>query len=195
MEDLFFLITLTTLGFCILGLSWFAGSDAPFVPTKFQKIRPLLKRLGIRPGQVFYELGSGDGRMVLEAARLGARAYGVEQSWLRVWYARYLAWKGRVNNAIFYHGDIFRLNYFPADFVYVFLLPEGVKKLEAKLTEELKPGAMVITQTFHFRNWQPTEKINLSRGEQPISKDGRKPGDFWIYRVGVGSEKAHLAKN
>lgn len=176
-------LTIIILVLCVLGLSWFAGNDAPFVPTKIEKINKLFKEVGLKKGQVFYELGSGDGRVVLEAAKSGAKAYGVEQSWLRVWYSRIQAKEQKIPNACFYHNNVFKLNYNPADITYIFLLPGGVEKLEKKLKQELKPGSLVITQTFHFKNWKPIKKMDLTEGQQVISKDGKKMGDFWIYKA------------
>lgn len=176
---------------CLIGLSWFAGTDAPYVPSSMENIRKILKLAGVKKGKKFYELGSGDGRVVLEAAKLEAHSIGIEQSWLRVLYSRYKATKlankldrrsvyGPVpnyssgtrashiecGNAKFYHGDIFKKNYQNADIVYIFLLPKGVKKLEEKLKKELKKGSVVITQTYHFPTWKPYKKLD----------------NFWLYR-------------
>lgn len=155
---------------CIIGLSWFAGSDAPYVPTKMDKIKEVLKLAGVKRGKKFYELGSGDGRVVLEAARLGANSIGIEQSWLRVLYSRYKAFNLRLHpkgaNVSFYHGNIFSRNYQDGNIVYIYLLHKGVKKLEAKLRTELKKGSIVITQTYHFPNWKPFKKLD----------------DFWFYK-------------
>ena len=146
---------------CMIGLSWFAGSDAPYVPTKMDKIREVLKSAGIKKGKKFYELGSGDGRVVFEAAKLGAHPIGIEQSLLRVLYSRYK----KVKNAKFIHGNIFSKTYSDADIIYIYLLPKGVAKLEEKLKKELNKGSIVITQTYHFKTWKPF----------------KKEGDFWLY--------------
>ena len=162
--DLALIISSGILIGCLLGLSWFAGSDAPFVPTKMTNIRKILKLAGVKKGKKFYELGSGDGRVVLEAAKLGATAIGIEQSWIRVLYSR---WKARkIKNARFYHGNIFDKNFADSDIIYIYLLAKGVKKLEEKLKKELKRGTVVITQKYHFPNWKPYKKL----------------GDFWLYR-------------
>ncbi len=149
---------------CLIGLSWFAGSDAPFVPTKMTNIRKILKLAGVKKGKKFYELGSGDGRVVIEAAQLGTDSCGIEQSWIRVLYSR---WKAHhLANTKFYHGNIFSKNYSNGNIVYIYLLHKGVNKLEEKLKRELKKGSVVITQTYHFKNWKPFKKL----------------GDFWFYR-------------
>ncbi len=151
--------TLFVLFLCFLGLSWFAGSDAPYVATKMDHIKKVLKAAGIKKGKLFYELGSGDGRVVYQAAKLGAKAIGIEQSYLRVLYSRYRAKKLKLPEAVFYHGNIFKREYFPADVVYIFLLQRAVDKLEKKLQQELKKGAVVITQRYHFKHWKPFKTI------------------------------------
>jgi SAM-dependent methyltransferase len=161
----------------LLGLSWFAGTDAPYVATAKEKIQDILKTAGVKKGTTFYELGSGDGRVVLEAAKLGAVSYGVEQSWLRVWFARYRAWKVKLPLAHFFHGNLFDRAYFPADIVFIYLLPQGVRRLEEKLKKELKKNSIVITQAFHFPNWKPYKKI-LKK-----TKDDKIGGEFWFYKV------------
>jgi SAM-dependent methyltransferase len=182
--DTLLIICLGLLAGSLIGLSWFAGSDAPYVATREMFSKKILKKAGIAKDKIFYELGSGDGRVVLDAAELGAKAYGVEQSWIRVWYARYKANKRGLKNAIFFHGDIFQRNYYSADIVYIYLLPKGVEKLEKKLKDELKKGGLVITQTYHFRNWKPFLKITPTESEKKqLSKAlDRRAGDFWIYK-------------
>ena len=155
---------------CLIGLSWFAGSDAPYIPTKMDQIKKVLKLAGVKKGKRFYELGSGDGRVVFEAASLGANSFGVEQSLLRIWYSRFKT--SRLNSHIpcgnvkFYHGNVFHRKYHKADIVYIYLLSKAVRKLEDKLKDELKKGSIVITQTYHFPNWKPFKKEE----------------DFWLYR-------------
>jgi len=169
---------------CLIALSWFAGSDAPYVPTKLEAIRKILKMAGVKKGKKFYELGSGDGRVVLEATKLGANSTGIEQSLLRVIYSKWQAKKLGLQNAHFYHGNIFnKINdgVENVDVVYIYLLLKGVKKLEAKLKKELKKGSIVITQTYHFPNWKPFKKIDLSK-EMDFSKDIIGAGKFQFYR-------------
>ena len=171
---------------CMIALSWFAGSDAPYVPTKMAAIRKILKLAGAKKGKKFYELGSGDGRVVIEAAKLKAQAVGIEQSWLRVLYSKYqahnLASHLRGGNVNFLHGNIFSRSYENADIVYIYLLLKGVNKLESKLKKELKKGSIVITQTYHFPNWKPFKKIDLSQ-EIDFSKDIIGAGNFQFYKV------------
>lgn len=164
---------------CFIALSWFAGSDAPYVPTKLSRIKKLLKIIPLK-NKNFYELGSGDGRVVIEAAKMGANAYGIEQSFLRILYSRLKS----VKNAHYIHGDIFKQDLSKADIVFVFLLPKGVEKLEPKLKKELKKGSLIITQTFHFKTWKPYKKILITDKKQPNTQLGENKleGDFRIYK-------------
>src|SRR3989339_861298 len=115
---------------CLISLSWFAGSDAPYVPTKMDQIRKILKLAGVKKGKKFYELGSGDGRVVFAAARLGADSIGIEQSWIRILYSKYQSFRLHPKGVIvsFCHGNIFARNYNNADVIYIYLLHKGVRK-------------------------------------------------------------------
>lgn len=163
--ELTLIITGIILLGCFLGLSWFAGSDAPFVRTRnFAKI---LKTVDVKKGKKFYDLGSGDGRLVLEAAKMGADSFGIEQSWIRVLYSRYMAKKLNLPNAKFIHGNIFFRNYVAGDIIYIYLLQKNVEKLEPILKQDLKKGSKIITKDYHFKNLEPIKKID----------------NFWIYQV------------
>lgn len=176
----------TLLG-CFIALSWFAGTDAPFVPTKSAVVEKILKLITDKKKSLFekkfYELGSGDGRIVMEAARLGANAVGIEQSIIRVLYSRFSAWRKGLKNAHFIHGNIFKKSYADADIIFIYLLPKGVAKLESKLKKEIKKGAVVITQTFHFKNWKPYKKIDLEKVGKKTIWDITGGGNFQLYQV------------
>ena len=159
-------ISLGILIGCMFALSWFAGSDAPFMPTKEEKINKGLNLAGLKKGETFYELGSGDGRVVFAASKIGAKAFGIEQSWLRIWYSQIKSALGH-NKAKFIHGNIFKKDLSGADVIFIYLLPKGVQKLKPKLQNELKKGSRVITQDYHFQDWKPTKKED----------------NFWLYIV------------
>jgi SAM-dependent methyltransferase len=162
----------------LISISWFRGSDAPYVPTKSIRIKKIIELVKLKRGEVFYELGSGDGRVVMEAAKLGANAVGIEQSLIRVLLSR---WKARnLPNAHFIHGDIFHLlsdrkqnEIRDANVIFIFLLPKGVGKLEPLLKKNLKKGTRIITQTFHFKTLKPYKKILISDKNSPNSPLGK----------------------
>lgn len=184
--DITLIISFGILLGCLIALSWFAGSDAPYVAT-IVDTKKILKLAGVKKGKKFYELGSGDGRVVIEAAKLGANAIGIEQSLLRILYSRFKARKLRSHltsgNVEFHHENIFSKNYEDADIIFLFLLPKGILKLEEKLKKELKKGAIVITQTFHFKHWRPFKKIFVGEKTNKYKLGPEKyAGDFYIYK-------------
>lgn len=180
--DITLILSIGVLLGCFLAISWFAGSEAPYVPTKKDIIRDVLKKAGVKKGVKFYELGSGDGRVVLEAAKLKSAATGIEQSILRVWYSQFKSYRQNLKLAKFIHGSIFSRDYKDADVVYMYLLNKGVWRLEDKLKRELKKGAIVITQTYHFRNWRPFLKITPQSNDHSQLANIIGAGNFWIYR-------------
>lgn len=168
---------------CLVTISWFAGADAPFVPTRMELIKKVLLAAGVGKNKKFYELGSGDGRVVLQAAILGAESIGIEQSLLRVLYSKYRAKKLDSTVKIrFYHDNVFNRSYQDADIVFVYLLPKGVLRLEDKLKKELKKNSIVITQTYHFKNWRPYKQIVPPKNID-LSRDIKGAGNFYLYRV------------
>lgn len=160
------LIVLLFLILTLPVLFWFTGKDAPYVATDKNKIRKILKLAGVKKGKVFYELGSGDGRLTLEAALMGAEAYGIELSWVKIWLSRYKAKKLNLKKAHFIRGDVFKHYYQTADIVYCYLLRPATNKMEKQLQSELKKGAVVVSLVFKFKNWKPF-KVS---------------GDFYFYR-------------
>ena len=121
-------------------------------------VERVMKLAGLKKGQVFYDLGSGDGRLVIAAALRGAKAYGVEIDCLRVWYSRFFIWLWRLSgNAKIMDKNFFEVDLSKADVVSVFLLQETNQKMKDKLKKELKKGAKVISCTFTFDGWKPVE--------------------------------------
>lgn len=134
------------------GTEW----GAPFVPMEPEVVTRIMHYARLSPGEVFYELGSGDGRLVMAAAAKGAIAYGVELDRFRVWYSRFWIKLLRLGkNAHIIHANIFDVDLSGADVVFLYLLQETNEKLEAKLNRELKVGARVISAAFNFPGWKP----------------------------------------
>ncbi len=128
---------------------------APWVPTPNQTIRKMLVLSKLRPGEELYDLGSGDGRVVIVAAsEFGARSTGVEIDPFRAYYSRLLIWlgglrgKARVIRSSFYTVDLSR-----ADVVTMYLLQETNDRLKPKLESELKPTCRVVSRVFKF-DWK-----------------------------------------
>lgn len=129
---------------------------APFVPLEPDVVEHVMKLADIKPGQVFYELGSGDGRVVVAAALRGATAYGIEIDRFRVLYSRLWIKLLRLNKrAQILHENIFQVNLSNANIVFMYLLQTTNEALQQKLLLELKPGTKIISVAFTFPGWKP----------------------------------------
>ncbi len=107
-------------------------------------------------GDVFYDLGSGDGRLVIAAALKGAKAYGVETDNLRVLYSRLWIKILRLEKkAKIIHDNIFKTKISNATVVCIYLLPETNKKLKKVLKKKLKKGTKVVSVGFRIAGWKP----------------------------------------
>jgi SAM-dependent methyltransferase len=137
----------------------------PWVPTKSGRIRKALALAQVRPGEVVYDLGAGDGRVLLIAAReFGARGIGVEISPLHC----VLAWLKIYRSGVRGQASIRRENFYTArlsdaDVVFIFLTSKQVPRLQAHLQAQLHPGARVVTVSADMDGWQPADcdKENL----------------------------------
>lgn len=133
-------------------------AGAPFVPSRREKAERALALAGVEPNELVVDLGSGDGRVLIEAARRGAYAVGIEINPFLVWYSR---WKiqraGFKRKASVQWGD-FRAYPLPqADVVFLYLWPKTVAKLKEKLERELKPDARIVSHAFPLPGWTPDE--------------------------------------
>ena len=140
--------------------------DIHWVPTPDHVVDGMLKIANVGPKDVVYDLGCGDGKIVIAAARLGARGVGVDIDPQRIKEANANAEKAGVTDRVkFILGDIFDPNITISDatVVTLYLLPSLNGKLQPRLQSELKPGTRVVSHAFHgMTNWEPerTEQVN-----------------------------------
>lgn len=129
---------------------------APWVPLEPQVVNNVMELAQIKPGEVFYDLGSGDGCLVIAAAFRGARAYGVEVDRFRVWYSRFCIFIfGLRGKAKIIHANIFNVDLTSADVITTYLLQETNNKLFHKFNKELKPGTRIVSAAFNYPAWEP----------------------------------------
>ncbi len=132
---------------------------AMFIPVRTETVQQAMEYLNLKKGDVFYELGSGDGRVVNAAAMRGATVYGIEVDQLRVWYSRVWIWMLRLPDAHIIKQDFFETDLRDADVVFGYLLPKTLEKLESKFEKELKPTAQVVCIAFPLPNWKLEAKL------------------------------------
>ena len=129
---------------------------APWVPLEPHVIKRIFELVKIKPGDIFYDLGSGDGRMVIAAASQGAIAYGIEVDPFRVFYSRVCIFLfGLTGRAHIIQKNLFDVDLSNADVITIYLLQETNDKLFPKLKKELKPGTRILSSAFNFPKWKP----------------------------------------
>jgi len=134
-------------------LSFFTG--APYIVMRKKEAKRMIELAEIKKGERVYDLGSGDGRLVIMAAKKGAKAIGFEInpflvliSWVKILLA------GVRKNAVVKWRNFWRQDISDADVILLYLITQYMKRMEKKLLKELKPGARVISYTFKFPNWK-----------------------------------------
>ncbi len=123
---------------------------APWVPTPHRTIKNMLKLAEVKPGDKVYDLGCGDGRVIIEAARsFGAKAVGVEIDPMRfLWTKTKVLLFGLSGKVSVLLGNFFKINISDADVVAIYLLQETNIKLIDKFIKELRPGTRIVSNTF-----------------------------------------------
>lgn len=157
------LILLT--GILIVSLVWTHPRGGPWIPSSRTMVKNMLDLAEIQPDELVYDLGCGDGRIIISAARhYGARAVGIELDPLRwLWCRIRVRALGLQDRIEVKRGDLFRLDLTEADVVVCYLLPEATQKLQDKLLRELKPGTRVVSNTFIFPGMRESESVGKAR--------------------------------
>jgi SAM-dependent methyltransferase len=140
------------------------GKDVSWVTTPDALVERMLDMARVTPDDHLLDLGSGDGRLVIAAARRGVRSLGVEYDATLVALAsRRAQTDGLERNASFVKQDLFESDLSHATVITMFLLPELNLKLRPKLLS-LAPGTRIVSNTFTMDDWDPDETVTLSEG-------------------------------
>lgn len=132
---------------------------APFIRSSKIKIKIMLELADIKPGDKVVDLGSGDGTLLLGAARLGAKAEGIEINPFLVFYSRWRAHQAGFKDQItIIKVDFFAYPLRDVDVIFLYLWPKTNKLLKDKLFKEAKAGAKIISSAFPILGWQPTKE-------------------------------------
>lgn len=133
------------------------GKDVVWVPNPEEMVDKMLDLAAVTPNDFVVDLGSGDGRNVIAAAKRGAMALGVEYNPDLVQYSKQNAAKAGVGDkAMFVQGDMFEADISKATVMALFLLPDNLKKLQQKLFD-LRPGTRIVANTFGIEGWEADE--------------------------------------
>lgn len=136
--------------------------DVPYVPTPPSVVNAMLDLAKVKKGDLVYDLGCGDGRIVIEAAKRGARGVGIDIDPDRIAEARRNAAEAGVSDRVqFRQQDLFDVDLRDADVVTLYLLQAVNMRLRPKLLEELRPGARVVSHAFDMGDWEPQDVAHV----------------------------------
>ena len=157
--------------------------DVPYVPTTEEAVRAMLKLADVKKADIVYDLGCGDGRIVIAAAKTyGARGVGIDIDPDRIREAKENAKKAGVENLVrFEENDLFQANFREATVVTLFLLPSINLKLRPKLLQDLKPGTRVVSNTFDMGNWRPEKEQSLPGADD--DEIGSLSHKFFLWKI------------
>jgi SAM-dependent methyltransferase len=138
--------------------------DVPYVPTHEQVVERMLSLAKVTKDDVVYDLGCGDGRIVVTAAKKhGARGVGVDIDPERIKDSNANAQEAGVTDKVkFVQGNLFKMDLKEATVVTLYLLPEINLKLRPKLFRELKPGTRIVSHDFDMGEWEPEQTVQVN---------------------------------
>jgi protein-L-isoaspartate O-methyltransferase len=136
---------------------------APYYPTPQMVVEKMLQLTGLKSGEKMYDLGSGDGRIVIMAAqKFQADAWGVEFDADLVYQSNEKIKKlGLAKNAHIIHGDILKQDYTDASVITVYLLPISNDKIRPLLDKQLKKGTRIVAHDFEISEWTPVKVVDI----------------------------------
>lgn len=161
---LLFVIFSAFLGFLL--------TRVPFVPTYAGDVKFIVKKLGITSRDVFYDLGSGNGKVAFLVEKLaGSRVTGYELTWwTHLWAKLQKVFTG--SKANFINRDFFKEDWSKANIIYCYLYPPLMRRIEEKFKTEMKPGSVAIVRDFPFPDMAYAEKYYLP-----------KEHEIYVYKV------------
>jgi SAM-dependent methyltransferase len=159
--------------------AWDDGT-VPYVQTPMEIVERMLRMAEVKKGDYVIDLGSGDGRIVIEAAKRGARGLGVDIDPNLVRHATENARQAGVGDkAQFLTRDIFDTDLSAATVVTMYLLPDFNAKLLPRLLR-LKPGTRIVSHDGGIGDWPPDEKLEMRAPEKPVGVGGVSTVELWI---------------
>lgn len=163
MKSMNYLVTLLFLCGATLLNAQQIELDVPYVPTPQNVVDGMLDLANVGKGDVVYDLGCGDGRIVITAAKkYGATGIGVDLNPERIKEANENAREAGVEDKVTFHeGNLFDFDFSKASVLTLYLLPDVNLKLMPKILSEMKPGSRVVSHAFDMGDWKPDGQISV----------------------------------
>ncbi|HEY3154467.1 MAG TPA: methyltransferase domain-containing protein [Candidatus Binatia bacterium] len=166
--------------------------EIPFVPTPIEVVDRMLELAEVKKGDVVYDLGSGDGRIVIRAAKkFGVKAVGIEMdSWL-LDKARKDARAAGVSHLVAFRAeDALKADISRATVVTLYMLPWFNEAMKPSLKKFLKPGARIVAHDFGIEGWKPDETVKLPEPEKKLGGAVHYHTIF-LWRMGGNRDERH----
>lgn len=156
--------------------------DTPYVQTPQNVVDRMLQIAKVGPADYVIDLGSGDGRMIITAARkYGARGFGVDLDRRLVELANKRAKsEGVADKAVFYERDLYETDLKDASVVTIYLLPEVNLMVRPRLLATLKPGTRVVAHDYDMGEWRPDQQLVMDAPGKPVGRDQKSKVFFWV---------------
>ena len=163
--------------------------DTPYVQTPQVVVDKMLELAKVSSKDYLIDLGSGDGRMIITAAkRYGARGFGVDLNKSLVTLANRNAVKmGVANRAVFYERDLHDTDITQADVLTIYLLPEVNLMVRPRILD-LKPGTRLVSHDYGFGEWQPDVELTMDAPGKPVGRDQKSKVMFWVVPTRVAGK-------
>jgi hypothetical protein len=173
---------------CAVMLSWSVANrdaraaDVPYVPTPANVVETMLNMAKVGPNDYLIDLGSGDGRIVIAAAkRFGTRGFGVDIDGALVSEAQRAAQKEGVSDKVaFYTRNLFITDISKATVITMYLFPQVNMRLRPRLFTELRPGTRIVSHDFDMDNWKPDDRVTVPVPNKPF---GEPKSDVFLWII------------
>lgn len=168
--------------------------DVPYVPTEQKTVEAMLDMAKVGPNDFVIDLGSGDGRIVVTAAKqYGAKGFGVDLNPQRIKEANENAERAKVTDQVkFYNQNLFDTKIGDATVLTMYLLPSVNLQLRPRLFTELKPGTRVVSHDFDMGDWQPDNHVDLGRDQVFFWVIPAQVAGNWTIKAGNDSYKVNI---
>jgi SAM-dependent methyltransferase len=156
--------------------------DVPYVPTPPEVVQRMIELAGVKSGDVLYDLGCGDGRIVIAAVKIaGVRGVCVDIDPARIADSKRNAAAAGVSDRIrFVEGDLFKVPFADATVMTLYLMPDVNLRLRPRLLSELKPGTRIVSHAFDMGDWTPEQRVVVDL----------QPQSYVLYRWTIPAKKA-----
>jgi len=166
--------------------------DAPFIPMPFDVVNMMLELAEVTPEDMVFDLGCGDGRVVISAAAMGARGVGIDINAVRISESEENAKMIGVEDQVkFFQTDFFQVPLAKASVVTIYLLPEINVKLRPKLLNELKPGARIVSNDFDMGEWMPDSVVIAEKNIIYLWIIPANASGMWSWQYGGKTGKSY----